>query len=114
MPDIAPLLADASLLLVTSDEEGVPLVINEALAMQVAVVSTRVGAVDEALPPECGVLVDHDDLEAAEFASVIRDLLADDARRQAMGRAGRRFVEREFASANTHRQYRELIAELGG
>ena len=114
VPDIAPLLAAASLLLVTSDEEGVPLVINEALAMQVAVVSTRVGAVDEALPPECGVLVDHDDLEAAEFASAIRDLLADDARRQEMGRAGRRFVEREFASANTHRQYRELIAELDG
>ena len=107
--DIAPLLADADLLVLPSREEGLPLVVNEALAMQVPVVGCRVGAIDEAVPPDCGVLVENDGLEAVELAAALRELLEDDERRAAMGRAGRALAARNYDLTRARRQYRELL-----
>ncbi len=111
VPDIAPLLAEADLLIVPSLEEGLPLVIIEALAMQVPVVSCRVGAIDEAVLPECGVLVDNDGLEAPGLARALGELLADGDRRRAMGLAGRALAERDYDLERARRQYRDLLAE---
>ena len=111
--DIAPLLAQTDLLIVPSTEEGLPLVITEALAMQVPVVSCRVGAIDEAVPPECGVLVDNDGLEAGGLTRAVAELLADDARRNTMGLACRGLAERDYDLERARRQYRELLAEGG-
>lgn len=111
VPDIAPLLAEADLLIVPSLEEGLPLVIIEALAMQVPVVSSRVGAIDEAVPPECGVLVDNDGLEAPGLTRALGELLADDGRRRSMGLAGRALAERDYDLERARRQYRELLTE---
>ena len=109
--DIAPLLAQADLLIVPSLEEGLPLVIIEALAMQVPVVSCRVGAIDEAVPPECGVLIENDGLETGGLARAVSELLADDERRRAMGLVGRALAERDYDLERARRQYRELLAE---
>ena len=110
--DIAGVLAKTSLLVVPSTEEGLPLVIVEALAMEVPVISSRVGAVDEAAPPECGILVDNDGLEAEMFAAAIRELIADEERRAAMGRAGRALVERNYDLRRARADYRDVIGEL--
>ena len=58
--DIPSLLHDATLLLLTSDSEGMPNVVLEALAAGVPVVATAVGDLAQILPEQCGVLVPCD------------------------------------------------------
>ena len=58
--DIPSLLHDATLLLLTSDSEGMPNVVLEALAAGVPVVATAVGDLTQMLPERCGVLVPCD------------------------------------------------------
>ena len=55
--DIPSLFRDATLLLLTSDSEGMPNVVLEALAAGVPVVATAVGDLAQMLPEQCGVLV---------------------------------------------------------
>jgi glycosyltransferase involved in cell wall biosynthesis len=47
--DIAPILSAADLLVLTSDYEGLPIVIVEAMAMRCPIVATRVGAIPDVL-----------------------------------------------------------------
>lgn len=109
---VSPLFWRTPLVLVLpSIEEGVPLVINEALAMEVPVVSSRVGAIEEALPPACGVLIENDGREAQSFASTLCELLRDPARREKLGTEGRRFVEIHYDLRRARRRYRDLIEE---
>jgi starch synthase (maltosyl-transferring) len=65
--DIPSLLRDANLLILTSDSEGTPNVILEALAVCVPVVATAVGDLPKVLPQTCGALVapDSDQLASA-------------------------------------------------
>ncbi len=111
--DIAGLLAEADVLLIPSQGEGIPLVLLEALAMQVPVVACRAGAIEEALPPECGVLVEPGAYEETRLAEALDELLNQPERRAAMGRAGRAFVEKHHALGETQRQYRMLLDEMG-
>ena len=55
--DIPSLLADANVLLLTSDSEGTPNVVLEALASCLPVVAPPVGDLASVLPGDCGVLV---------------------------------------------------------
>ena len=110
--DIAELLAEADLLLIPSQGEGIPLVLLEALAMQTPVVACRAGAIEEALPPECGLLVEPGAYEETRLAEALDELLSDTERRAAMGCAGRAFVAAHHALDETQRQYRALIEEV--
>ena len=58
--DIPSLLCDATLLLLTSDSEGMPNVVLEALGSGVPVVATAVGDLAHVLPERCGTLVPLD------------------------------------------------------
>ena len=111
--DITELLADSSLLLILSTEEGIPLVLVESLAMKTAVISCRAGAIEEALPEECGLLVESGSGEEHRLAQAIHELLSDEGRRADMGQAGRALVERDYSLERARRQYRELQKELG-
>ena len=111
--DISQLLADSSLLLILSTEEGIPLALVESLAMRTPVVSCRAGAIEEALPEECGLLVESGSGEEHRLARAIHELLSDEGRRADMGQAGRKLVERDYSLERARRQYRELQAELG-
>ena len=111
--DVAQLLADASLLLILSTEEGIPLVLVESLAMKTPVVSCRAGAIEEALPEACGLLVEPGGGEEHRLAEAIHELLSDDGGRVEMGKAGRLLVERDYSLDRARRQYRDLHSELG-
>ena len=111
--DVTQLLADASLLLILSTEEGIPLVLVESLAMKTPVISCRAGAIEEALPEECGLLVEPGGGEEHRLAEAIHELLSDDGRRVEMGKAGRLLVERDYSLDRARRQYRDLHSELG-
>lgn len=93
--------------------EGSSLVTLEAMAHRRAVVATRAGGLpDKVRPGVNGWLVAPGD-PSALAAAISGALLADPARRAAMGAEGRTIVEREFswttAAATTLRLYDELL-----
>lgn len=89
LPNPYPLLAQADALMLTSDAEGLPLVVVEALSLGVPVVATRCAGAEELLGGGAGVLTDFSVAALADAAeSLINrpDLLAalrDKARRAA-------------------------------
>lgn len=88
--------------------EGLPLVILEAMAAALPVVSTPVGAVPDAvLDGETGLIVPAGD--AAALAAAIGRLAADAALRRRMGRAGR---QRFLAEFTDRRCAEHLVAAL--
>jgi glycosyltransferase involved in cell wall biosynthesis len=81
------------------DRDSMPVVVKEALAMEVPVVASREVGLPEIVRPEFGRLVPPGDEEA--LAAALAELLALPAERRAeMGRAGREHV-REHADSRT-------------
>jgi glycosyltransferase involved in cell wall biosynthesis len=94
--DVPNLLPGFDLYVMASRMEASPLSVLEAMAASLPVVATRVGGVPEIVAEgETGLLVPAED--AGALADAIEGLLADDTRREAMGRAGRQRVEDNFS-----------------
>jgi glycosyltransferase involved in cell wall biosynthesis len=103
----ADLLAMPCVVAANGDRDSMPVVVKEALAMEVPVVATDEVGLPELVRPEWGRLVPPGDPEA--LAAAIRELLALTVEeRAAMGRAGRAHVL-EMASV---RRETEKLAEL--
>lgn len=101
--DIADLLNQADLFLMTSAYEGLPLAIMEAMACGLPVVATDVGGCGELVAEGVtGHLVPPDDADAA--ARSLAGLIAAPERRRAMGGAAVERV-RAFSVAQTHEGY---------
>ncbi len=80
---------------VAGDFEGFGMALLEAAACEKAVIAGDRGGSAEALRAgETGLMVDCDRTDV--LGEAVAELLGDDARRQQMGIAGRRFVERQF------------------
>jgi len=93
------------------DVEGLGIVYLEAQACAVPVVAGRSGGAPEAVRDgETGLVVDGGDERAV--AGAIAGLLADPARRAAMGQAGRAFVERTYAWPVVTEGLERLLADL--
>lgn len=75
----------ASVFALATRYEGYGMVFSEALLHGLPIVTCASGAVPDTVPSEAGILVPTDDTEA--FATALRTLLTDDARRQAMAEA---------------------------
>ena len=73
-----------------------------ALAGEAAQILREAGAL--VVPPE----------DSDALADAIKSLAADPERRQAMGRQGRRYVEKYFDRETLARQYRKLLDSPGG
>jgi len=96
--------------------EGVPKALIEAAACGRAIVATDMPGCREVVRAgETGVLVPPHDI--GSLAEALSALVRDPARRQAMGRAGRALVEREFGEAGVARQtlalYQAVLRERG-
>jgi glycosyltransferase involved in cell wall biosynthesis len=113
------LLASADVLVLPSYDEGLPLVILEALANGVAVVCTPVGEIP-------GTLTDGVDAcfvrpgDTASIAEGLQRVLDDDALRESLGRNGRALYDRGFSLrrffqsiADIHRRHFGISARLG-
>ena len=83
------------LLLITSDREGLPLSIWEAMASKVPIVSTDVGGIREILDKEkCGLTYPRGDVE--QGAKIILGLLCDKERREIMGQNGYDAIKKKY------------------
>ncbi len=77
--------------------EGVPQAIMQAMALELPVISTPVGAIDEALiDGETGLMVAPRDV--LSLADALHKLAADPAMRERFGQAGRARAEQHFSS----------------
>ncbi len=91
--------------------EGFGLVIAEAMAAGKPVVATRIPAISEVVgDSETGILVPPKDGEA--IAAAIIELLDWPEKAQAMGKAGRRRVEKLFSSQAMAKKYETLYESL--
>jgi glycosyltransferase involved in cell wall biosynthesis len=107
--DMPPLLAEADVVVVPSQAEGIPLIVLEAFAVGRPVVCARAGAAAEAVDAETGVLIDPGPQEAARFAAALHQLLDDPARRRSMGEAARRKIETDYSRARAQQAYRDVL-----
>jgi glycosyltransferase involved in cell wall biosynthesis len=115
--DTAELMVGADLFALSSQREGLPMTLIEAMRAGCATVSTRIGGTGEiVVDGVTGRLAAVGD--TAAFAAAIRDLLTDDARRRAFGAAGRARFETRFTAERMVREtetlYREACGEAHG
>ncbi len=105
------LYRNASVFVLSSDEEGLGIVILEAMASGLPVVATRCGGPETAVKDgETGFLVPKDDPDA--LAGRMEQLLRDPVHAEHLGQAGRRRAEQEFSIAAAARKFLERYDEL--
>ena len=113
-PDQAVLIAlyqQAAVFALPSDEEGLGVVVLEAMACAVPVVSTRSGGPDGILTDGVdGRLVPLDDV--AEMAKALAAVLVDPATNAAMGRQARATIERTYAQEVAGRAFLDVWDRL--
>jgi glycosyltransferase involved in cell wall biosynthesis len=110
--DIDVVLGGIDLLVSTSQAEGVPGVLIEALMAGCPVVAMRVGGVGAVVEDRAtGILVDAGDITA--MADRVVDLLRDAALRERLGAAGRRRSD-DFAAPRAARVYAARFEEMLG
>jgi len=110
--DVPAFLSALDLFVLTSDTEGLPNAVMEAMGSALPVVATRVGGTHEVVQEgETGRLAPPGDAEA--LSRVLADLLGDEGARRRMGEAGRlRIAERftmERMIENTCRVYDDIL-----
>ncbi|MBD0709642.1 MULTISPECIES: GT4 family glycosyltransferase PelF [unclassified Streptomyces] len=107
--DIKDAYAAGNVVMLSSISEGFPFTLIEAMSCGRATVSTDVGGVREAVG-DTGLVVPPRDPEAMAAAAL--ELLADPARRHAMGAAARARVVEQFTLRQTIDTFRTIYHEL--
>ena len=111
--ELAPLYRQASLFVLPSNEEGLGIVLLEAMASGLPVVSTRCGGPETCVVEgETGYLTPVGDAEA--LAGSMQMLLEDADLRRRMGQAGRTMVETRFSIEVAGRPFVEVYDRLLG
>jgi glycosyltransferase involved in cell wall biosynthesis len=112
-PEARRLCADADILVLPSRQEGMAMAVLEGLAHGLAVVTTPVGAHDEAITDgETGVFVPVGD--AAALAAALARLVDDPAERQRLSAAARARYLADFSMEGYLRGLRSIYAGLSG
>jgi glycosyltransferase involved in cell wall biosynthesis len=96
--DTAPFYRAADIFLLTSDYEGTPNVVMEAMAAGLPVICTNVGGVPEIMQHEVTGLMFEPENEA-DFLDVLLTLSNDPAQRERLGNAASRHIETNFSLA---------------
>jgi glycosyltransferase involved in cell wall biosynthesis len=110
---VAQLMASADILVLPSYDEGLPLVILEAMAQGVAVVCTPVGEIGQVIENQHQALfVSPGDPQG--LAGQLQRLLNDEALRLQLAQAGQKLHRREFSMATFDSRISELHQEFFG
>jgi glycosyltransferase involved in cell wall biosynthesis len=109
--DLDVLYGATDVFVLTSRNEGTPVALIESLAAACAAVSTDVGGVRDVIPTSAiGLLAPAGD--APRIADHVTDLLADPARRRAMGIAARQLTVDRFGLERLLHDVMSLYSEL--
>jgi alpha-maltose-1-phosphate synthase len=113
-PEVIQLLSHATVFVCPSIYEPLGIVNLEAMACEAAVVASAVGGIPEVVEDGVtGLLVPLEEGFAEEFARRVNELLADPARAERMGKAGRRRAIERFSwsavAAETVALYESLL-----
>lgn len=104
VPNVEDYLGQADAFVLSSIYEGLPLVILEAMAAGLPVITTNVGGIKD-IVQDNGILVEAGNVEA--FKKAVKDLLHDTNMRIIMGHRSEQIVER-FDSHEIANQYMKL------
>lgn len=105
--DVARLLAASDVFILPSLTEALPTVLAEAMASRLPIVASRVGGIPEMVSDgQSGYLVGPGDPDGLANACI--DLMADPAKRAAMGSAGWQIVDQKFNIQHQVAKLREL------
>lgn len=107
---LAALYRNAAIYVLSSNEEGLGIVLLEALASATPVVSTRCGGPEFVVTPEVGVLTPVGD--AGALSAAMAALWQAPAKRRTMGEAGRRMILERFANAVVGRKFIDVYDRL--
>jgi glycosyltransferase involved in cell wall biosynthesis len=106
---IQELYEQSDIFCLPSFREGLPFVVIEALAMEIAVVATRIMGIPELITHgQCGVLVSPGRVD--QLTDALADLAADPDRRRRMATAGRSVVQRDYSLSRLASEMAELFA----
>lgn len=101
---------NADILVLTSEHEGTPNVVLEAMSFGMPVVATKVGGVAEIVPQDCGMLVDADDSEGLFDAA--RTLIINGELRAEMGKKAQEFVRKNHSIGHLQERLPEIYSRL--
>jgi glycosyltransferase involved in cell wall biosynthesis len=110
VPDAGRYLSAFDALVMTSWTEGTPMVLLEAMAAGVPVVTTAVGGIPDVVSPDEAILCEAGDVTA--LAAGIDAILADPDVARTRAAAARRRLETEFAVEPWVRRYREIYQSI--
>ncbi len=108
--DVPDLLAAADVLVLSSDWEGLPLAVLEAMAAGRPVVATDVGGVGEVLSDGAGLVVPPGDPVA--FAKAVDSLLHDGYARASAAAEGLLAIQRDYEPHTVMKAYDELLRTM--
>lgn len=105
------LLARATLFVLPSYFEGLPIGILEAMINGIPVVATRVGGIPDALMDDAGLMIEAGDVDG--LAEALARVLRDSELRHALGSAGKQRAERVYACEQVFASIGALYREFG-
>jgi glycosyltransferase involved in cell wall biosynthesis len=110
-PKMHDLFAASDVLVLPSRNEGLPMVIVEAMASGLAVISTPVGSIGDAvLEGVNGLLVPPKDVDA--LATALATVIEDPEVRRRMGREGRDLYLRKFMISGSNQRLSEIFSSV--
>jgi len=108
----AELLAGASVFVLPSYAEGLPMALLEAMSWGLPVIASPVGGIPQVVrQDDNGLLIDPGDVDA--LSGALRRLLAEPALRQRLGKAARATVEKSFALPAAMARLSEIYGRFG-
>lgn len=115
--DPLPYYRSMDVFLLTSMFEDLPLVLLEAMACGIPVVSTAVGAIPALLSDGGGIAVGKlgealDDIERTHFSMAVQDILANPEKARTMGELGRKTVVANHSLSAMSRRILDYIEEV--